>query len=212
MKTGDWVGLGALGIVLVFVLTLVHGWPTGEATASWLSAIGTIAAAFAAVWLGLRKAKWRRHDGLVNAAITGAAHLPRLVTMETCIREARVAVNLISSGTLSPEEACKRTIAELGTVESLFDLSDFAALYLAVPEASLELSEALQMASSMKISAQKFQLIFQNQGLAASHRDLFIKRFQEISFHLETVEQSLGRAHPRLKKFVREDAVGCIRG
>ncbi|WP_338881537.1 hypothetical protein WHX56_14080 [Achromobacter veterisilvae] len=90
-----WVVVGsAIAIVLALAAILSPAFRTffaDSATAAWASAVGTAAAAAAAVWLGLREGNWRHQKNSVDEAIFTALIRPEA---EALIKQLQVARQL----------------------------------------------------------------------------------------------------------------------
>lgn len=163
----DWRGwvvvVSAIAIVLGVTAVLspaFRGFVANSATADWASALGTAAAAAAAVWLGLREGNWRRQKNDVDEAIFTALIRPEA---EALIRQLEV-VRLLhdsirdkgfrsAASILGLEDArlygCKPALVETRQyVEQFGVLGQRRAAALARAVGSLGLlAEALQMAA-----------------------------------------------------------------
>lgn len=191
----DWRGWVVVGSAIAIVLALAailsptfRTFFADSATAAWASAVGTAAAAAAAVWLGLREGNWRNQKNSVDEAIFTALFRPEAEALIRQLEVVRVLHDSIRSGgfrrassILVLENAriygCKPALVETRQyVEQFGALGERRAAALARAVGSLGLlAEALQMAAHYQGEG---DTDLAQAGLDESHR--LIERIQAM--------------------------------
>lgn len=163
----DWRGWVVVVSTLAVVLTIaailspaVRHFFDNSVTADWASALGTAAAAIAAVWLGLREGKWRLQKNEIDEAIFTSLIRPETEALIRQLEGVRIIHDFVrsagfkrASSILGLENArvqgCKPALVETRHyVEQFGALGERRAAALARAVGSLGLlAEALQMAA-----------------------------------------------------------------
>lgn len=171
-KWFDWrgwtVALSAVAIVVIVAAILspaFRGLIADPATANWASAVGTAAAAGAAVWLGLREGAWRHQKNDVDEAIFTALCRPEaeaLIRRLQAIKLVHDYVGMAGVGRVSSIlalETARVYGARPALVETRKYIAQFGALgakraaALAQAVGSLDLlDEALKMSSHFDVN------------------------------------------------------------